>query len=370
MGDSPFRGEALRLARYLHGYTQAELGTHVGATRQYVHQLENGARKPTEVMIDALAYTLAVKADFFFFAFENEIRDEQCHFRKQKSAPTHLIQQSLAHGTMVDRVISFVDSYLELPRVNFPHFDITRQEDIERAAEQCRALWKLTDDQPIINMVRVVENAGAVVTEFQGISDKLDALSIDRARPIIVRSNAKQSVTRFRFDLAHECGHLVMHQGICTGDTETESQADRFAGAFLLPRVAFVKEFPRASKIDWPSIYQLKIRWKTSLQAIVRRAHELEILTPNQYRIANAMIAKRGFKKNEPYEPRDVEHPELLKISLATMWETFRMGTKAMSEALKVQPALMHKLIDKNAIADIPLLDERVVPIKLHAIKN
>ncbi len=46
---------------------------------------------------------------------------------------------------------------------------------------------------PISNMMRVVENAGAIVSFFSGVSERVDALSIDRQRPMIIRSEAKPS---------------------------------------------------------------------------------------------------------------------------------------------------------------------------------
>ena len=105
---------------------------------------------------------------------------------------------------------------------------------------------------------------------------------------------------RLRFDLAHECGHLVMHQGVETGDRETEIQAHRFASAFLLPTTAFVTEFPRrAHYLDWPGLYTLKRRWGVSVRAIVRRAYDLGMIDAAQYRTANVHLARTGQAKGE-----------------------------------------------------------------------
>lgn len=142
---------------------------------------------------------------------------------------------------MYAELVSFIDKYVDFPQIDFPQIEITDIESIELAAEKCRTHWGLGSDRPISNMIRVLENAGAVVTTFKDISDKIDAFSTSRSRPIIIENNV--TACRMRFDLAHECGHLVMHEGIETGDAETESQAHRFASAFLLPREAFIKEF-------------------------------------------------------------------------------------------------------------------------------
>ncbi|WP_150317353.1 ImmA/IrrE family metallo-endopeptidase, partial [Enterobacter hormaechei] len=77
-----------------------------------------------------------------------------------------------------------------------------------------------------------VENQGAIVTGFDGVSEKVDALSVNRKFPIIIRNTAKESACPMRFDLAHECGHLIMHDGIETGCKKTEREADAFASAF------------------------------------------------------------------------------------------------------------------------------------------
>lgn len=53
---------------------------------------------------------------------------------------------------------------------------------------------------------------------------KVDALSVNRKFPIIIRNIAKESACRIGFDLAYECGHLIMHDGIETGCKQTERE--------------------------------------------------------------------------------------------------------------------------------------------------
>ena len=98
-------------------------------------------------------------------------------------------------------------------------------------AELSRDYWELGRG-PIENVTRLAENIGVVVTSFKSISKEIDALSLVTKRPIIVRSEAKESVCRQRFDISHEIGHFVLHQGIQTGDRLTESEANLFASAF------------------------------------------------------------------------------------------------------------------------------------------
>src|ERR1700733_7935185 len=87
----PFYGDKLRLARLLEGLSLDELGGRVAASRQFVHQLETGAKEPTEEMRDALAAALAVTPVFFETPAINAVREEDCHFRRLASAPRALV---------------------------------------------------------------------------------------------------------------------------------------------------------------------------------------------------------------------------------------------------------------------------------------
>lgn len=319
LGDA-FAGEQLRLARLAHGFTLDELGGLVGTTRQFLHQLETGAKTGSADMVELLADVLGVTQRFFYQRARSPVQPEQCHFRKHATTPVSITSQVLARGTLLDMLVERLDSALKLPPVDFPQHAVENADDIEVAAEACRRHWSLGLSGPITNMMRVVENAGAIVGYFSGISERVDALSMDRRRPIIIRSEAKPAACRLRFDLAHECGHLVMHRGVHTGCRETETQAHRFASAFLLPRAAFAREFPRSRYLDWQAIFAIKLRWKVSARAIVRRAYDLGLISAAQYRTGNIHLNKTGQSKVERLDQEIVaEQPELLDTVFRTL---------------------------------------------------
>lgn len=313
--SAPFHGEKLRLARLLSGLSLDELGGAVSASRQFIHQLETEAKEPSPEMRAALGAALRVRNSFFERPAGNQVRDDDCHFRRLLTAPRSIILQAVARGTLAEMIITALSKRVRFPSVNFPDVGHpTDFEAVERAAEEARLHWHLGLDGPITNMTRVVENAGAVVVHFADMSEKIDALSIARRRPLIVRSSVKHSAVRLRFDLAHECGHLVMHQGIVTGDRDTELQAHRFAGAFLFPRTAFAKEFPRGRRtLDWSALYAMKLRWRVSVRALVRRAFDLELIDAAQYRTANIHLMKTGQSRAERHDDvLQLEEPEAL----------------------------------------------------------
>jgi len=345
-----FLGEKLRLARLLNGMTLKELGDAVTASRQFIHQLEGDIRQPPEDMLYALCESLLVRKDFFYQELVNDVKFEQCHFRKRKTTPVGLANRVCSYSTIFEELVEFLSQYLEFPEPNVPDYsnnaDTYTNLEIEEAAESCRKHWGLGLDNPIENITNVLENSGVVITTFSGVSEKVDALSLNRKRPIIIRNSAKASPCRLRFDLAHECGHFVLHNGIETGDTVTESEADRFASAFIFPRSSFLKEFPRnfiaSREASWRPLYQLKIRWGMSLKAIIYRAHFLNIISSQQYRSANVRLSKTGQSKVERYdECIEIEAPELLKSSIGLLGDEVGISFSKIAGNLNIRPEML-----------------------------
>ncbi len=342
-----FVGDKLRLARLLNGLTQQELGDMIAASRQFVHQLESDVRTPAEDVRQALNEVLHVKPDFFSSPINNDVKFEQCHFRKRKTTPVGLANRVLAFSTIFEQLVAFVNEHLELPTPNFPEAHPVGEKytnaEIESAAQECRSRWGLGDG-PISNVTRVLENAGVVITQFSGVSEKVDALSLNRKYPIIVRNDAKESVCRLRFDLSHECGHFVLHEGVETGDNVTESEADKFASAFLYPRSAFLKEFPDFSgrRIDWNLIYRLKIKRGVSARAIIYKAHQNELITAQQFRGCNVWLNKTGQTKKERHdEVIPKENPELIYGIFDALREQLGMSFNYIAEVLSIEPYML-----------------------------
>jgi len=353
--DDVFLGDKLRLARLLNGQTQPQLGEKAHVSRQFIHQLESGVRQPAEDVLKVFCEVLNVTENFFYSPLKNEVKFEQCHFRKRKTTPINLANRVLAFSTVFEQLIEYINHYLELPKINLPSIEDNKNypysnsysnSEIEQAAEDCRKLWGLGLNTPISKMTRVLENAGVVITQFTGVSEKVDALSLNRKYPIIIRNNAKPSTCRMRFDLAHECGHFVLHQGIETGDTTTESEADRFASAFLFPRTSFVNEFTiqKNSRLNWDLIFDLKVRWGVSARAIIYRAHQLDLITAQQYRSANIYLSS-GQSKVERYDENILpEEPELLENSLELLKESLGISFNYIANHLGISESMLSQI--------------------------
>ncbi|EKN3726406.1 TPA: helix-turn-helix domain-containing protein [Yersinia enterocolitica] len=346
---SQFVGDRLRLARLLKGFTLQEVGDAVFVSRQNIHQFESGARKPSDDVLEALSEFLEVKTSFFFLPLETEVKAEQCHFRKRKTTPVNVTNRILAFGTIFEQLVYELHQQLELPSPNFDileHYDFDSNEldasMIELIAEKTRCYWGLGIDAPIESMTRVLENAGAIVVFIDDPSDKVDALSMNRKYPLVVRNTAKDNACRLRFDLAHECGHLILHQGIETGDAKTEKEADMFASAFLFPRSSFVKEFKKCmvgSKPNIRKIIELTLKWKVSAKMIIYRARFLDLISAIDYRSLNVYLNNKGYTKKEPYGDLIIDsEPEVLKDAIDVLKSDLGISSYMLADKLGLTP--------------------------------
>ncbi|HVX39182.1 MAG TPA: XRE family transcriptional regulator [Gemmatimonadaceae bacterium] len=331
-----FCGANVRIARVFRGDTQQSLAEKIAVSEGAIWQIEKG-RKPSETLLDAIALTLGFEPEFFFEPLPDEFTEEDCNFRRSTSAAEKLRKRVLARGTLFAQLVRRVQQKVNLPKYTVPAIACTSDEEIELAAEECRRTWRLGTDTPIAHVGRVLENSGVMLTRLEGESTKIDAFSRKSAAcdvSFVVLNDAKGSTSRARFDMAHELGHLVMHNDSPLQYAEREQQADRFASAFLLPRRAFAREFWTGGHLDWVRVFELKARWKVSAQAIVYRAYDLGLIDAVEFRRAYKTISARGWRKGEPEEPPP-ERPELFRTALQTLWERKKIGAADLAKELR-----------------------------------
>lgn len=321
-----YRGDKLKLARMAIGLSCEELAEKIGKTKQFVSKMEKGF-KPSEQVLDLISIALKINPDFLFSERKYALESDVCHFRSKKSRTQTLTNSVLARAEILNIIISAVEDEIEFPEVNIPEYpgvDVLTPTDIERIAEDCRRYWGLGLG-PISSMAKLAESIGTIVAHVNGVDDRVDAFTVHNNRPVIIRNNAKKSVCRFRSDIGHEVGHLVMHEGITTGDKLTESQADRFSSALLVPRISFIKEFPkiRGKQFDWNALVAFKLRWKISLKMCIFRATTLGLLTQDQARTGFIHLNSKGYTKVEPGdESIPTEEPTMLSTAIEMLDDT------------------------------------------------
>jgi Zn-dependent peptidase ImmA (M78 family)/transcriptional regulator with XRE-family HTH domain len=333
-----FCGERLQLAREFKNWTQTKLGEEVAASAALISLCETGKKKdPSPDLVDAFAHVLGFEPGFFYRPIEDAFNEGECSFRHRRSTPEKLKTHIRAHGTLIGMVVAELRKRFQFPTLNIPSFHAVTDEQIEAAAERTRLHWNLGLEAPIMHVGRVMEHAGIIIVPHFA-NAKVDAFSRAGRTSVIFLNQTVDSPSRWNFDIAHECGHLVMHTGAETGTEETEAAADRFASAFLMPRKAFSREF-RGMVFSWQRVLEIKGRWRVSAAAIVRRAYDLRLIDAVTYRRAYQTMSARGWRsgKGEPCEPT-FQQPELLTSALHALGKTVSYTTAELCRDLQFTP--------------------------------
>ncbi|PTB33063.1 XRE family transcriptional regulator [Photobacterium phosphoreum] len=297
-----FRGDKLRIARMAKMLSMEELATRIGKTKQFICKLEKGY-EPSQEVLESLSGALDITKRFLYSERDSHIETEKCHFRSLKTRTKTVTLSVKYRVEILSSVIKKLEQEVELPETDLPDvsgFDLSRFSDIERLSESVRDYWDIGLG-PISNITELLENLGIIITSTKGSDGKVDAFSVPNARPLIILDNTHASSCRNRFTLAHELGHLLFHDEVITGDSQTESQADYFASSFLLPRASFINEFPcsGAGRFDWDAMVEFKKRWKVSLKAIVYRASSLGLISQAKAKTAYMHLNTKGYVYTE-----------------------------------------------------------------------
>ncbi|MCP2326996.1 Zn-dependent peptidase ImmA (M78 family) [Hamadaea flava] len=318
-----FSGRRLTLARQVSGLRKNGLAERIGKTATAVAAYESGSKRPAPSTVAELALTLGVDPSFFIGGRGDEAVTQTPHFRSLRTTTQLVRDQADAYGRLVHEIAIFLDRYVELPPRNTPRLpvqpDTISVDEPEVAAMELRKAWAVGSG-PLGHLIRLAENNGVLVAYSIPQAVSIDAFSIDAEPwPLILLNPAKYDFSRQRFDVAHELGHLVMHSDPEPGNKIAEDQANRFAAEFLMPAIDIQHELPR--KTDWPRLFELKERWGVSIQALLMRCRQLQVMNDTTYQRAMVNLSTKGWRTNEPGEGTLPEQPSLLARSVELLEE-------------------------------------------------
>ena len=134
--------------------------------------------------------------------------------------------------------------------------------------------------------------------EFDGISAiARDANGNAIAAAIVTRRGTWGD--RHRLNMAHELGHLTMD---ISDNVDQEKAAFRFGAALLVPAASLYREFGRKQQhIQQDDLMYLKWRYGLSIQAILYRLNDLQIISDSYVQQWWIRINKLGWKKRETH---------------------------------------------------------------------
>ncbi len=212
--------------------------------------------------------------------------------------------------------------------------EVTEKQTPQKIASKLRQLWKI--ETPVIgDLTRLIEDKGIVISTFPFGTDRVDSRSIltDDKFPIIFFNNSLLG-DRQRFSLAYELGQLIMHTfNIVPIDRDVSHEANAFAAEFLMPAKDIKEDFKKGISI--PLLGELKRKWKVSMIALLYRADDLGLVTPNQKRYLVQQFNQLKIRRREPMElniPK--EQPKLMKRWIAEYRSKTKLGVVEMAAIL------------------------------------
>ena len=306
-----FVGERLRRARIARMMTGVALAEEVGVSPAAITKFEKGAVSPREEIIRRLAEVLRVPPMHFFNPVPSDGK-APVRMRSLSAATKRARASAEVRVDWLREIVAYLDAVMPLPLAELPdlcEIDDPAQlaeDDIEDLATALRRAWGMQDG-PIANLTDLLESKGCAVSYFALGAEALDAFGKwTPEAPIIVENTDRMTAVRMRFDLAHELGHLVIHRHVPEPlafrpeiHSLMERQAHRFAGAFVFPATSFANE---VYSVSVGGLTECKRRWKLSIQAMIRRARDLRMISKEQYARALRTLSGRGFRKREPLD--------------------------------------------------------------------
>jgi Zn-dependent peptidase ImmA (M78 family)/transcriptional regulator with XRE-family HTH domain len=292
--------EMVTLAREARALTQTELASRLGISQAQLSKIEAGLSAAPDDLLPKLAGALKRPREFFYQTdpvFGPGL-SEFFHRRRQAVAAKVLARvhaQVNIRRMHVTRLVRAV----ELPDLRIHALDVDdfggRPEEVARAV---RASWQLRAG-PVLNMIRVIEDAGGIVIRYAFGTPQIDAISrLVPGLPPLFFVNQGLPTDRERLTLAHELGHLIMHHA---PRPDMEAEANRFAAEFLMPE-RDIKPHLQSERITLSRLAALKQYWRVSMAAILVRATQLGALTERSARHMWMLFAAKGYKRREPVE--------------------------------------------------------------------
>jgi Zn-dependent peptidase ImmA (M78 family)/transcriptional regulator with XRE-family HTH domain len=372
MNDSPNRRnlsrpipERIREAREARGLQLEPFAEILDVTKQAVARFESGLVAPSGETMGRIIASTRQPPSFFVTSRKRAASGITPFWRGLKRVEQHHRKRISRRLEWTSDIVAYLEQFIHLPDVTLPTIDFDAAsssiDQIEHAADALREHWALGRG-PLRDLSAIMELHGFVLIRESVSCSDMDAVSSWQAgRPYVLFSSDVTSGPRNAFNLAHELGHMLLHSAVEVSSDNLsmiEKQADRFAGALLLPQETFSKEVLGTSLNHF---LFLKEKWGVAISAMAYRCKDLGTLNDNQFSYIMRQLNVRKIREQEPLDEHfQVREPSILGGSIKMLLDN---GVQTKSQ---VEEALALNLADVESLCGLPTgyLDTRVVPFR------
>ena len=298
MTSNAFNPEMLRLARQSRNLTQDELATQAGVLRSLLARYEVGMLTVPDDALSRLAGALDYPIGFFCRTPTLlGVGGDPIFHRKRQRLPTKALHHAHACAEVRRLEITTLLYSLDEAVSSLPEYPEELFDDPARIARTVRTAMNIPPG-PVFNLTAKLEHNGCMVVAHDFKSRYLDGFSMRPSYPpSFIHLNAELPPDRWRWTLAHELGHLVMHFELMESPRLLEEQANLFASEFLTPAHEIA---PQLAGLTFQKLSGLKMEWGVSMQSLITRAYHLNIISNRQRQSMFTRMAKAGYRTREP----------------------------------------------------------------------
>lgn len=316
-----FYGENLEQIRECYSYSRKELAEELDVTEQLIWQYELNQTEPSFENINRLKTLFNVQSQFFSHPLNLNAVEEvgKIAYREKVKGSRKKAKMELSYMVFIDTYLDIIESkvspdkgIIESVKNNISSsynlFNLTK-ETIQSIAEDVRKQLTIDSNKELMYKLEI---AGIYILERR-LEEEIDAysgwLGMKKLRPYIILNKKKNPAARRNFDMAHELGHLLLHEWVDMDNLDKherikiENEANYFASSFLLPEKEFLIDVLGVERKSNPKSYiDLKKKYHVSIQAMVMKVYSLRLITYQQYQYFWRMINHYTFKIKEPLD--------------------------------------------------------------------
>ncbi|MFI6827560.1 helix-turn-helix domain-containing protein [Kribbella sp. NPDC050241] len=332
-------GVMVALVREAKGWTQKQLADAADVSQGHLSKVENGLVDLTGDRLERVAEALGCPVGLLISEPVGGLGVTCLHHRRRQStmnAGAVKRVEAMAHLTRltVDRLLAGIDVVVErsLPAIGFA--DALQP---AAAAQSLRAHWNLSGD-PIPNLIELLEGAGVVIVVRAIGTSSQDAVSmrpVEAAEAPLMIVNDGFSADRQRFTVAHELGHLLLHE--YPADSQ-EQEANQFAAELLTPAAELRPALEGLQTRDFRRLLELKVRWGVSIGMLVQRAKDLGCISDRQFKEFRIRLSRMGWNLSEPGGV-ERETPVLLRRAIQARLDGTGEGVEQIAARALMTPA-------------------------------
>lgn len=331
-------GDRVMQAREMACMTQVELARSVGVTQPMIAHLEKGLKQPSMDLAEAIALQTRVSMDFLCQPSAIALPEGSLFRAKSNVSAKKLLQaHSIAERAFEMFLKLSTNFHLPVPKLR------PAQGSPEHAAGAARKMLGLTPDKPIPHLIRAFEKAGGIVIPFPELEGR-EAFAVWAGDRPVVAIGPTCNGDRLRFSVAHEIGHLLMHQSP-TAKAKAEGDANVFSAELHMPGEAIRPDLEQPLSVE--RLGQLKLKWGVSMASLLFRAKELGLVSRRTHDRLIVEMAPYRMSEPDAYSV-PLEKPRVLRQMVESLYGE-HIDCETLAREFCLPPAFVKGVLDRYA---------------------